>query len=83
MGVDFTVINTAELKKLRSLDQAKQICEANGYAVVPVEDCDSCGNTGKLSMGYMSGSCGCHCRSNPASRFNQNKAMLEAAREKQ
>ena len=63
-----------------SLDQAKRVCEEAGLAVVPVEDCKSCDNTGKLSMGYMSGQYNCHCRRNPASRFNQNKAMLEAAR---
>ena len=52
--------------------EAEGIAPPDGMVLVPIEDCDSCGNTGKLSMGYMSGYCNCHCRRNPVSRFNQN-----------
>jgi len=73
----------ARLGVAPTLDQAKAICEANGLAVVSVYNCLWCSNTGTIAhKGTTTLSPHCSCNGIPQSRYNQNKAMLEAAKDK-
>lgn len=58
------------------------IAPPDGYVLVPIEDCRNCDNSGVYYDNYGD-VCQCQfCDVMPHSRFNQNKAMLSAVKEK-
>lgn len=59
--------------------KAEGIAPPVGYAIVPIENCQKCDNTGKYKLTAWMPEKSCSCLQLPQSRYNQNKAAQAAA----